>query len=57
MNTHKFVNNYYHMGGGLTGRPNSNSLARGSAVIMEKSGTGRMGDTGGKERAEGNHIV
>lgn len=43
MNAHKFVNNYYHMGGKIIGRPNSNSLAAGSAVIMEESGTGRRG--------------
>lgn len=43
MNAHKFVNNYYHMGGKIIGRPNSNSLAPGSAVIMEESGTGRRG--------------
>lgn len=44
MNARKFVNNYYHMGGKIIGRPNSNSLAPGSAVIMEESGTGRTGD-------------
>lgn len=50
MNTHKFVNNYYHMEGEIIGGPNSDSLARGGVVIMEESGTGRIGDRG--ERRE-----
>lgn len=59
MNTHKFVNNYYHMGGGggIIGRPNSNSLAPGGAVIMEESGTGRTGDGEQGWRVQGGVIT
>lgn len=55
MNARKFVNNYYHMGGKIIGGPNSNSLARGSVVIMEESGTGRVGAEG--VRREGKVIT